>query len=66
VYRRYLGKGTNVRVLRGDKILFVSKIKTLRNFKAETDRIEEGNKCGVGLLDYDDFPAGDFIACHVV
>lgn len=60
-----LKKGANVRVLRGDKILVETKIKTLRNFKAETDSVEEGNECGIGLLDYEDFEAGDVIECYI-
>eukprot|EP00531_Pseudo-nitzschia_arenysensis_P006054 CAMPEP_0116143276 /NCGR_PEP_ID=MMETSP0329-20121206/15362_1 /TAXON_ID=697910 /ORGANISM="Pseudo-nitzschia arenysensis, Strain B593" /LENGTH=867 /DNA_ID=CAMNT_0003638581 /DNA_START=130 /DNA_END=2730 /DNA_ORIENTATION=- len=50
-----LRKGGNVRVMRGDKILTESTIKTLRNFKAETDIIEAGNECGIGLGDFEDF-----------
>jgi translation initiation factor IF-2 len=61
-----LKKGANVRVMRGDKIMKESKIKTIRNFKAETDSIEEGNECGIGLVDYEDFQAGDVIECYVV
>jgi len=60
-----LKKGSNVRVMRGDKILTESRIKTLRNFKAETDTIEEGNECGIGLMDYEDFEEGDVIECYV-
>lgn len=62
----YLKKGANVRVMRGDKIMKETKVKTLRNFKAETDSIEEGNECGIGLTDYEDFQAGDVIECYVV
>lgn len=58
-------KGSNVRVMRGDKILIESKIRTLRNFKAETDTIQEGNECGIGLWDYEDFQADDVIECYV-
>jgi translation initiation factor IF-2 len=61
-----LKKGSNVRVMRGDKIMKESKIKSLRNFKAETDSIEEGNDCGIGLMDYEDFQVGDVIECYVV
>jgi translation initiation factor IF-2 len=61
-----LKKGGNVRVMRGDKIMKETKIKTLRNFKSETDSIEEGNECGIGLLDYEDFQAGDVIECYIV
>jgi translation initiation factor IF-2 len=58
-------KGGNVRVMRGDKILMESTIKSLRNFKSEVDTIEEGNECGIGLLDFEDFEAGDRIECFV-
>jgi translation initiation factor IF-2 len=60
-----LRKGGNVRVLRGDKILINTSIRTLRNFKAETDSIEEGNECGIGLMDFEDFQAGDVVECYV-
>jgi translation initiation factor IF-2 len=51
--------------MRGDKILIESRIKTLRNFKAETDSIEEGNECGIGLLDFEAFEPDDVIECYV-
>ena len=60
-----LRKGGNVRVLRGDKILIESKIRTLRNFKAEADTIESGNECGIGLVDFEDFEPEDIIECYV-
>jgi translation initiation factor IF-2 len=60
-----LRKGGNVRVMRGDKILIETKIRTLRNFKAETDTIEAGNECGIGLIDFEDFQAGDVVECYV-
>jgi len=61
-----LRKGGNVRVMRGDKILIETNIRTLRNFKSESDTIEEGNDCGIGLIDYEDFQSGDVIECYVV
>lgn len=61
----YLKKGGNVRVMRGDKILIESKIKTLRNFKAETDTIESGNECGIGLVNFEDFEPDDIIECYM-
>lgn len=61
----YIRKTGNVRVMRGDKILTESKVRTLRNFKAEADRIEEGNECGIGLLDFEEFQPGDVIECFV-
>ena len=61
----YLRKGANVRVMRGDKILTESKIKTLRNFKAEVESIEEGNECGIGLAGFEAFEPDDVIECYV-
>mmetsp|Transcript_888 Transcript_888/g.1651 ORF Transcript_888/g.1651 Transcript_888/m.1651 type:complete len:844 (-) Transcript_888:45-2576(-) len=60
-----LRKGGNARVMRGDKILTETKIKSLRNFKAEVDVIDEGNECGIGLIDFENFEAGDVIECYV-
>ena len=60
-----LKKGANVRVMRGDKILIESTIKTLRNFKSETDSIEAGNECGIGLTTFEEFKADDVIECYV-
>mmetsp|Transcript_15157 Transcript_15157/g.43792 ORF Transcript_15157/g.43792 Transcript_15157/m.43792 type:complete len:824 (+) Transcript_15157:134-2605(+) len=60
-----LKKGGNVRVMRGDKILIETKIKSLRNFKAEADTIEAGNECGIGLIDFEDFQPDDVIECYV-
>lgn len=58
-------KGGNVRVMRGDKILTETKIKTLRSFKSETDSIEAGNECGIGLIDFEDYQPDDVIECYV-
>ena len=59
-------KGSNVRVMRGDKILAETKVRTLRNFKAEVDTITSGDECGIGLLNYEDFEPGDIIESYVV
>lgn len=61
----FLRKSANVRVMRGDKILVNTRIKSLRNFKAETETIEEGNECGIGLIDFEDFQPDDVIECYV-
>lgn len=59
-------KGSNVRVMRGDKIICESKVRTLRNFKTEVDKIEIGNECGVGLIDFEEFEVGDVIESFVI
>jgi len=59
-------KGSNVRVMRGDKIMAESKVKSLRNFKAEVDLISSGDECGIGLTDFEDFLPGDVIESYVM
>lgn len=61
----FIKKGSNVRVMRGDKILCEDKIKSLRNFKSEVDKIEAGDECGVGLVDFEDFQPGDVVESYV-
>mmetsp|Transcript_8238 Transcript_8238/g.24738 ORF Transcript_8238/g.24738 Transcript_8238/m.24738 type:complete len:219 (+) Transcript_8238:153-809(+) len=61
----YIKKGSNVRVMRGDKILLETKVRTLRSFKSEVDSIETGNECGIGLMDFEDFEPGDVIESYV-
>jgi len=61
-----LKKGSNVRVMRGDKILCESTIKSLRNFKAEVDKIESGDECGIGLNTFEEFEVDDIIESFVV
>lgn len=62
----FIKKGSNVRVMRGDKILCESKVKSLRNFKAEVDQIDVGDECGVGLIGFEEFMPGDYIESYVV
>jgi len=62
----FVKKGSNVRIMRGDKILAESKVKSLRNFKAEVDVINAGDECGIGLIDFEDFQAGDIIESYVL
>ena len=33
--------------------------------KAEVDKIEAGDECGVGLIDFEEFLAGDIIESYV-
>merc|ERR1711957_27310 len=58
-------KGSNVRIMRGDKILVQQTIVTsLRNFKAEVDNIKEGEECGVGVKDFEEFKEGDILESY--
>ncbi len=61
----YIKKGSNCRVMRGDKIICYDKIKSLRNFKSEVDRIEAGDECGVGLMQFENFEPGDRIESYI-
>ena len=36
------------------------------NYKAEVDVINAGDECGIGLIDFEDFQAGDIIESYVL
>ena len=58
-------KGSNVRIMRGDKILGESRVRTLRSFKSEVDQISTGDECGIGLTGFESFEPGDVIESYV-
>jgi len=56
-----LGRGSSVRVLRGDKVLSESTVSSLRRFKDDVREVATGYECGVGINDFNDFEVGDIL-----
>jgi len=66
-----------IRTLRNFKVCCVGMVRLLcayysclsddtsLSLQAEVDTIEEGNECGIGLVDYEDFQPDDVIECYV-
>ena len=60
----YMRKGGNVRVMQGDAIIFQGKLRTLRNLKADVDRVDEGNDCGLSFKGWEEIEVGQTVECY--
>lgn len=59
-----LSKGDQVKVVRGDQVVGVSKIKSLQSGKVQVDKIKSGAECGLTLAPYVDFRLQDSIIAY--
>ena len=56
--------GCNVRLLREGKIMFDGKMSSLKRFKDDVKKVNNGYECGVGLENYNDVKAGDLFEAY--
>jgi translation initiation factor IF-2 len=61
-----LAKGSSVRLLRDNVVIYTGKIGTLRRFKDDVSEVRSGLECGVTLENYNDVKAGDVIEAFVM
>jgi translation initiation factor IF-2 len=54
-------RGSKVRFLREDTIIWKGTITSLRRFKDDAREVNAGYECGIGLSDYQDLKEGDII-----
>ena len=48
----YIRVGCNIRILRGNLILYEGKLQSLRSLKEEAEQVDAGNECGVSFADF--------------
>lgn len=58
-------KGSNVRVLRGPRIVHEGKLRTLKSFKEDVQTVASGNECGINFFEWEDMQEEDSIECYV-
>lgn len=58
-------RGANVRIMRGDKILRMTAVKSLRHFREQVETVYAGTECGISLASFEDFEVGDIIECYI-
>lgn len=58
-------RSNQVRLIREGKIVFESKISSLKRFKDDAKEVAEGFECGVGIENYNDVKVGDVIEAFV-
>ncbi|MDD4908973.1 MAG: translation initiation factor IF-2, partial [Candidatus Omnitrophica bacterium] len=54
-------RGSEVRVLRGEEVVYEGKISALKRFKDDVKEVAEGFECGISLVNFQDIMEGDFI-----
>ena len=59
-------KAGNVRVLRGAKIVFEGRIKTLKHLKEDVQTITSGMECGMNFFEWEDMEEGDIVECYTM
>jgi len=52
-------RDASVRLLRDGRVVHTGKIGSLRRFKNDVHEVQNGQECGIGLLNYNDVHAGD-------
>ena len=60
-----LAKGSSVRLLRDNVVIYTGKIGTLRRFKDDVSEVRSGLECGVTLENYNDVKTGDVMEAFV-
>ncbi|KAF1352098.1 hypothetical protein BDV97DRAFT_292248 [Delphinella strobiligena] len=59
-----IGKGSRVRVLRGEKKVYDGILSSLKNVKKDVQEMRKGTECGMGFEDWEDFEVGDQIQTY--
>lgn len=59
-------RGAKVRVLRGDKEVFVGEIASLKRFAEDVKEVREGYECGLRIRDFEDVQQGDVLEVYVL
>lgn len=54
-------RGLPIRVLRDDTVIYEGQLESLRRFKNDVDKVNNGTECGIGVKNYTDVQAGDQI-----
>ncbi|MFC1495887.1 translation initiation factor IF-2 [Candidatus Margulisiibacteriota bacterium] len=54
-------RGSGLRVLRGEKLVYENKLESLKRFKDDVKEVLEGFECGVAIRGFTDFKEGDKI-----
>jgi len=60
-----IGRNNQARLIRDGKIIFDSKITSLKRFKDDAREVASGFECGIGLENYNDIKVGDVIEAYI-
>ncbi|MEJ2561549.1 MAG: translation initiation factor IF-2 [Anaerolineales bacterium] len=63
VSKGVIRRNANIRVRRGDEVLYEGPVTSLKHGKDDEREIREGFECGIGVKGFDDFKEGDILEC---
>jgi translation initiation factor IF-2 len=61
-----IARGSNLRLLRDNRVIYEGKVGSLRRFKDDVSEVRQGFECGIGLEKYQDIKVGDVIEAYQV
>jgi len=61
-----IGRTSQVRLLRDNRVIYEGKVASLRRFKDDVSEVKQGFECGVGLDRYQDVKVGDVIEAYQI
>jgi translation initiation factor IF-2 len=61
-----IGRNSQVRLLRDNRVIYDGKVASLRRFKDDVSEVKQGFECGIGLDRYQDVKVGDVIEAYQV
>ncbi len=61
-----LRRNAQMRLRRGDDILFEGEIASLKHNKDKVNEVRSGFECGVGLQNFHDIEVGDILECYIL
>jgi translation initiation factor IF-2 len=59
-------RGSNVRIVRANEVIFKGKTESLKRFKEDVREVAEGFECGLIVAGFTDFQQGDIVECYTV
>jgi translation initiation factor IF-2 len=59
-------RGSQLRLLRDNRVIYEGKVGSLRRFKDDVSEVKQGFECGIGLDRYQDIKIGDVIEAFLV
>jgi translation initiation factor IF-2 len=54
-------RGTMVRVVRDNRVIYQGKLGSLRRFKDDVREVQSGYECGIGVENFNDIKSGDIL-----
>ena len=59
-----LKKGSNIRLLRGDAVIYEGQLDSLKRFKDDVKEVKSNFECGISIKNFDDLQVNDKLEAY--